>query len=189
MADLFEALDPTQKVLWALAIAASAIFLFQTVMTFMGSDAFDGAAPDAAGDSDGGDYPFQLFSLRNLINFILAFSWFALAFYDKIDSRWLLMLCAFVAGSSFVAFFFFAIKQILKLNEDNSFQINNCVGAVAEVYLRIPASKSGKGKVQLSSKGSVHEIDAITEGPELPTGTLAKVVSVENGNLLVVTSI
>jgi hypothetical protein len=85
--------------------------------------------------------------------------------------------------------FFFIIKQVQKLAEDNSFQFSNTINKTAEVYLSIPARKSGKGKVIISVKGSVHELDAITNNDSIATGSIVKVIGVENNQLLIVESI
>lgn len=85
--------------------------------------------------------------------------------------------------------FFFLIKQILKLSEDNSFKIENTINKTAEVYLTIPEAKSRKGKIQISVNGSFHELDAITNSSEkLTSGSAVKVVAVEH-NLVIVEKI
>ena len=42
-------------------------------MTFVGANASDGLTADFDGDFSDADAPFQLFSLRNLINFFIGF--------------------------------------------------------------------------------------------------------------------
>ena len=85
-----------------------------------------------------------------------------------------------------IAVFFILIKQILKLSEDNSFKIENTINKTADVYLTIPESKSGKGKVQISVNGSFHELDAMTLSTEkIPSGAVIKVIAVENNILIV----
>jgi len=77
----------------------------------------------------------------------------------------------------------------MRLAEDNTFNINKSVNKTAEVYINIPGEKKGKGKVQISVDGSVHEIDAVTEGEKISSGSIVKIVRVENNNLLVVEKI
>jgi hypothetical protein len=175
-----------EKSFWFIAIPASLIFIIQTIMTFAGADSSDGTNPDFNGDFDGTDMPFQLFTLRNLINFLLGFSWTGISFFKSIESSWLLILIAFGVGSLFVYLFFIVIKQVQKLAEDNTFNINNVVGKTASVYLRIPGQKSGYGKVQVSVNGSFHELNAITNNDEIPTGTMIKIIELVDDNLILV---
>ncbi len=56
-------------------------------MTFAGVDSHDGLSADFDSDLSHGDTPFQLFTFRNLINFLLGFSWTGISFYGTIDSK------------------------------------------------------------------------------------------------------
>jgi len=187
----FSNLDTFLKVYWIIAGTASLIFIIQMIMTFVGMDSGDGFDADAGGDTQF-EGPFQMFSIRNLINFFLGFGWGGVCFSETFSfnssnsTKILISICAFLTGILFVAIFFFIIKQFLKLSKDNSFRIENTVGNVADVYLVIPAEKSGKGKIQISVKGAFHEIDAITEGEKIPTGGKAKVISVIDSQTVLV---
>ena len=75
----------------------------------------------------------------------------------------------------------------MKLSHDGSFRMSETVGLMADVYLRIPAARSGRGKVQVSVKGFVHEIDAVTDSDkDIPTGGQVKILEVIGDDLLLV---
>ncbi|HMO60657.1 MAG TPA: serine protease [Ferruginibacter sp.] len=187
--EYFDQLEPLLKAFWFIAIPVSIIFIIQTIMTFMGADAGDGLEADFDSNLDATDGPFQLFSLRNLINFLLGLSWTGISFYGSIASKPLLILLALVVGLAFVYVFFLVIKQVQKLAEDNSFKITEALHKTADVYLTIPAHKSGKGKIMLSVKGSVRELDAMTEQESIPSGATVKIVRLENKDILIVEKI
>lgn len=178
--------DPLLRTLWLMAIPASLIFVIQSVMTFAGADTHDGLTADFDGDLQDGDAPFQLFTFRNMINFLLGFSWTGISFYNVIDNRMVLIALSFVVGAGFVILFFMIIRQIEKLAEDNSFKINNALHKTASVYLPIPARKKGAGKIQVSVKGSFHELDAVTESEKIETSATVRIVKIESNNLVVV---
>ena len=182
----FEAMEGLEKAFWFMALPASLIFVIQTVMTFIGVDSTDGIDADFNGDLDGADAPFQLFSLRNLVNFFLGFSWTGISFYHIIKNQLLLIGLSLAVGALFVYLFFLIIRQVQKLAEDNSFKIQNAVGKTATVYLRIPASKSGYGKIQVSVNGTSQELNAVTNDEEIPSGTMVRVLEVLDNNLLLV---
>lgn len=183
-------LEPLLRMFWFVAIPVSIIFVIQTIMTFLGTDAHNGDTPDFNGDlGNVHDTPFQLFSFRNLVNFLIGFSWGGISLYKTIENPVLLIIAAFLVGGIFVALFFFIIRQMMKLAEDNSFQIKDAVGKSAQVYIRIPGKKSGKGKVQVSVKGAVHELDAVTLDDELASGSLVRVSSLLDDELLLVEKI
>ena len=184
--NFLEHYEPLLKAFWYIALPVSIFFLLQTISTFIG---LSGSETDADTDEGDGDMPFELFTLRNLINFLLGFSWTGISFYQSIENKTILIGISVLVGILFVGVFFFLIKQILKLSEDNSFKIENTINKTAEVYLTIPEAKSGKGKIQISVNGSFHELDAITTSPEkLASGSTVKVVAVEH-NLVIVEKI
>jgi hypothetical protein len=184
--EFFEGMESLLKAFWFIALPASIIFLIQTVMTFMGTDASDGIDADFDSNLADGEAPFQLFSLRNLINFLLGFGWAGISFYQSIQSKPLLVGLAAAVGVAFVAVFFMIIKQIQRFGEDNSFNINLTLNQLGTVYIPVPENKMGVGKIQVSVKGSVHELNAVTDHARLETGTLIKVISIQSNNLVLV---
>jgi membrane protein implicated in regulation of membrane protease activity len=186
--EILEGLDSLLKTFWFVAIPSSIIFIIQTILTFTGADTADGIDADFDGDLSQTDAPFQLFSLRNLINFLLGFSWTGISFYTTISNKILLVVLALAVGLLFVYMFFSVIKQVQKLAENNSFSIHNTLGKSAEVYLTIPGQKQGKGKIMISVNGAFHELEAMTESDSIATGAVVRVVRIEN-NLLIVETI
>ena len=185
MMEILNNLEPLLRTFWLIAIPTSVFFALQTIMTFVGGDTDDF---DFDTESDtGGDLDFQIFSIRNLINFLLGFSWAGISFWEVIENKVILIVVALLVGLSFVALFFFIINQLMKLAEDNSFKIIETLNKSGETYLSIPAHKKGKGQILISVRGATHQLTAMTEGSEkISSGTLVKVVRIENDNILIV---
>lgn len=190
MMDLFNSLEPLQKFFWTIACCASLVFIIQTVMTFigLGSDTDVDAGPmDGSVDSMEDGSLSGVFSFRNLVNFLLGYGWAGVLLHDSIESGLLLQVVAIAVGLLFVLAFVLMFRQVMKLSHDGSFKMQEAVGLKADVYLRIPAARSGRGKVQVSVKGSVHEIDAMTDNTEeIATGAQVKIVKVLGDDLLLV---
>ncbi|HLP28781.1 MAG TPA: hypothetical protein VK147_09080 [Candidatus Didemnitutus sp.] len=182
-------LDIVLRTLWFIAIPSSLIFIIQTVMTFIGADATDGLEADFDGDLSGADAPFQLFSFRNLINFLLGFSWTGISLYSTVTNTSILVVLSVAVGALFVYAFFMIIGVVQKLAEDNSFRLDSTLHNTAEVYLTIPGNKTGKGKILISVKGAFHELEAMTENDTIQTGSFVKVVRIEHKNILIVETI
>ncbi len=180
----FNNLEPGIKIYWIIAIVSSTIFVIQTLLSLIGIGDFDmdldlngGDALDASGFSD-------LLSVKNATNFLLGVGWAGVFFYDRIENGLLLGLFAILCGSVFVAAFVYVFKKMMKLESNGAFDINTAEGRTCDVYLRIPGNRSGKGKVQISFDGSVQELDAVTDGEMIPTGTKVVVMEVLNNNIL-----
>lgn len=210
----FSGLSATMQVFWACAIAATIVFIIQNLLMLLGigdmdSDVdadvgtdfdvhsdFDTSGADADTDLSTGHGGhegtlgsagiFSLFTLRNFINFFLGFGWGGISFAPVVHSKGWLVFVAFLCGLVFVAVFVLMFRAIMRLETNGAFRISDCVGQTASVYLRIPAAHSGSGKVQISINGSVHELNAFTDGDFLPTGARVRVVKViDAGSLLV----
>lgn len=180
----WNSLELFQKVVWLIAIPSSLIFIFQMVATFIGMDSDGGMADGADMDTGIGDYPFQLFTFRNFVNFMLGFGWTGVLFFNSIESRFWLVVLASVIGlvlvAGVMAIFYFLSRMVQSGNID----INNAVGLHANVYLTIPATRSGHGKIQISIQNAVREYDAITDGEEIKTGGSVVVTEIINASLV-----
>ena len=188
--DFFDSLEPLQKIFWIIALSASLVFIIQNIMTFvgLGTDTDVDAGPmDGSVDSVEDGSLSGVFSFRNLINFLLGYGWAGVLLYDSILKGWLLQLVAIAVGLVFVLAFVIMFRQVMKLSHDGSFKMVEAVGLKADVYLRIPPARTGRGKVQVSVKGSVHEVDAMTDrNEEIPTGGQVKITKVLGDDLLLV---
>ena len=188
----YSSLDPTLKVYWGIAIFASVIFLIQTTMSFIGIGDVDGAGAEADIDFDGTPDTdalddagtWHLLSIRNIFYFLLGFGWTGVSFWGTISNRWLLAALAVLVGCMFVAVFLLLFRSMMKLQSNGAFRIEDAVGKVCDVYLRIPASGQGTGKVQISLNGAVQELDARTDGPMIPSGTKVRVLRVTDKRVL-----
>lgn len=183
-------LDPMLRMFWYIAIPVSVIFIIQTITTFVGMDSTDGASADFDGNLDGdAGVPFQLFSLRNLVNFLLGFGWGGISFYGLFDQKSIVVVLSLLSGIALIVIFFYVMKQMNRLNENNTMKTTDSVGKTAEVYLTIPASGGGLGKVLISIHGSMHELSALTRGEAIPSGSLVKVIALESDEILIVEKI
>lgn len=187
--DWFNNLEPGIKVYWGIAIVSSTIFIIQTLLSVIGLGDFDmdvdldgGDALDSSGISD-------MLSVKNAINFLLGLGWAGVSFYDKISNAFILGIVSVLCGCAFVAAFIYVFKKMMKLEHNGAYDINTAEGKTCNVYLRIPANRSGTGKVQISFDGSVQEIDAVTDGDMIPTGSKVVVMEVLNNNTLLVASL
>lgn len=183
----YQELDMMLQVFWGVAVVASLIFVILFVMTIIGLDHSD-VDIDFNADGDGtmmeaGD-GLNIFTIKNFIGFLMGFGWAGVCLYDSITSPGVLLLVASVVGCLFVGMFVLIYKQSRKLDKDGTFNINDTLGKTANVYLRIPAEGKGKGKVQISINGSVHEIDAVTDEDAIPSGQNVKIVEVIDNETL-----
>lgn len=185
----YNGLSETMRIFWICGAVSTLVFLVQFVMTFIGigdADADFDFSGEAGDTMDFGGV-MSLFSVRNIVNFFMGFGWGGVCIGNYTDNKLILYVGATIIGLIFVAIFFLLVKQILKLENNGNINMNDCIGKVCDVYLRIPAAKGGKGKVQMSLNGSVLEWDAVTEDSEtINTGSKVKVVALMGSSTLLV---
>ncbi len=185
----YNGLSETMRIFWICGAVSTLVFLVQFVMTFIGigdADADFDFSGEAGDTMDFGGV-MSLFSVRNIVNFFMGFGWGGVCIGNYTDNKLILYIGATIIGLIFVAIFFLLVKQILKLENNGNINMNDCIGKVCNVYLRIPAAKSGKGKVQMSINGTIIEWDAVTDDAEtISTGSQVKVVALVGESTLLV---
>ena len=186
-------LSPAMKLLWAVTLTASLIFIIQTVMTFLGADA-DSTDFDVDVDTsmDGADLSnieggSNLYTFRNFVNFFLGFGWAAILLRPSVTSTGLLVVVAVLVGIALVVAVMYLFKWLSSMQQSGNINVyKSAVGCQGKCYLRIPGERSGEGKVQINIQGAVREYDAVTDGDEIKTGASVRVVEAIDGNTLLV---
>ena len=195
IAQWWESLSVIMKVLWGLTLAASLVFIIQTVMTFIGAD----TGGDFDVDSGGGmDVDFDdassamgtgmnLLTFRNLINFLLGFGWTFILLQGSISSTGVLLFISVLVGLVLVAIVMYLFKWLSSMQQSGTIDVyKSAVGCHGKVYLTIPGARSGEGKVQITINNSVREYAALTDSDTLKTGTPIKVLEVLSPSTLLV---
>ena len=193
LSDWFNQLDLGLRFYWGISIFASIVVIIQMSMSFAGIGDIDSgdADVDFSTDTDSLDNAgsMHLLSIRNVFYFLLGFGWAGVSLWNTIPSPILLCAVSVLVGVLFVAIFIFLFRQMMKLQSNGAFDINDAVGKVCDVYLRIPGENQGLGKVQISFNGSVQELDARTSGEPIPSGAKVRVLRVIDKKVLEVESL
>ena len=212
MIDWWNSLEPAMKVLWAVTLSASLVFVIQTVMTFLGAAGdtdFDiNTDMDTAGPSDVGDGSvdvgadvetgesghlgtgMNLLTFRNFINFLIGFGWTAILLKDSVPAIAPRMLIAILVGVALVAIVMLLFKWLTDMQQSGNINVfKSAVDCEGTVYLTIPGERAGEGKVQITINNAVREYAAVTDGPTLKTGQRIRVVEVVSANTLLVEEI
>ena len=194
-----------QKVLFIIACATTLIMIIQIILMLVGagSNGFESAEGDLVGGSDfDGDAGFdggsdlaqsdlgafgmKLLGMRSITAFLCIFSWIGYTCAYLMDWWWAVLIGvgAGLVASLLVAFL---MTMVEKTQTDGTTNIRRAVGSGAEVYLRIPAERSGTGKINVIVQERMVEVNAVTDEKEdIPTGAAVIVDSVVSDGLVVV---
>ncbi|MBQ5482452.1 MAG: hypothetical protein IIT74_05330, partial [Bacteroidales bacterium] len=136
-------LSLAMKILWGITLAASLIFIIQSIMTFIGADAGDGGIDtdfDTGFDSETADATVDggtnLYTFRNLVNFCLGFGWSAILLQERIQSVPWLIIVSVLVGVALVALVMYLFKWLSSMQQSGNINLfKAAVGCNGSVYL------------------------------------------------------
>lgn len=189
MSDWWNALSSIQQILYCFAIPSTTILFIQFGLSLLGiGDDLDGEVniDFEVDDSDLMSTDFRFVSFRGVIAFFTVSSWTALSLLNAMPNGMAIML-GIIAGliaMFIIGYLFYATS---KLQSSGNISFKNAIGIVGEVYIPIPKSNTGSGKIQILIQERLIEATAVTYNDEkLETGSLVKVIELIGESTLVV---
>jgi len=211
MAEWWAGITILEKAFFCVAAPATVILLLQTVMLIFGfgGDESEGMASDVSGlDSDGLDVDFdamdvddlggpdgnalfddglRIFSIRGLIAFFTALGWSGMSALELGAPGWLSVIIAVAFGVGALLAMAKMVQGFMKLQTSGNVNLNHAIGLYGEVYIPLPASGAGLGKITLTVDGRFSEYGAICYAEEkIPTGASVRVTDVVRDGVFVV---
>ena len=199
------------QIFTCIATPFTLVLIIQTIMLFIGigSDAMGGGDVDGVDGADvGDDLPddapafeddlpteselngfdgLKIFTVRGIVAFMVVFGWLGLVLDNAGVELYITVPVAALAGIVMMFLLALLFKAAMKLRSEGNEDNRNAIGMSGRVYLTIPPSRNGSGKVNIMLQGSFVERDAVTDDPEpIPTGSEVVVVAVSGQTDLVV---
>lgn len=178
-----ESLSVLGNIYFWVGVASSAFLVLQIVL--MCFSAFGGDVDlDGDGDIDvDTDSGVSVFTTKSITAFLAVGSWAGLLVYLTVENgrEWISVLVALVSGAVAMTVVVVAMKLILKLQCNGILQSDKLVGQTATVYVKVPAARTGRGKITLTAQGRFSEFDAVTDSEtSLVVDDVVEIVAVEN---------
>ncbi len=205
--DWWNSLSLVSQIFACVAIPATLILLIQTLLLFLGiGDDADGIddIPDDVPEADIGDGTYgeelpseahdgigleglRIFTVRGIVAFFVVFGWVGMVMDGTGISLAITIPVSMVCGFAMMLALAFIFRAILKLRNDGNADNRNAVGTSGKVYLTIPPSRSGAGKINIMLQGAYVERDAVTDDESpITTGCEVVVIGVSGETELVV---
>ena len=186
-------LDLFARVYACIAIPSTLILIVQTVMLLFGLGGGEESGIDLDGDGvpdtpgmEGSD-GMSLFTVRGVMGFLTVGGWSGLALYASGVSRPLTILLSVLCGAAALLAIGYMMRAAMKLQSSGNIQFGTAIGKTGRVYIPIPPSASGSGKITLTLQERFLEAEAVTTAARrLTTGEAVRIVSVNESGILVV---
>ena len=193
LGEWWAALEAIEKIFWGISIIFSVLFFIKFVLSLIGLELNSDMDMDFDMDveADTGfttDVSFTIFSVRSFIAFFTFFGWSGVSVLSNGGSGMWAILMGLIAGIFAMLIVGYIMYVFAKLQDDgNVYNPYEAIDEIGKVYLRIPALKQGKGKIQIKLQGSIIEVEAVTnEAETIPTGTAVRVVDILDRDVMVV---
>ncbi len=177
-------MSSAHQIFWFIAIIFSVLFFIQFILLLIGFDADDVGDIDHDGDTDSFEDGFSALSIRSIIAFFTFFGWTGVLALGNQLSIWIAVIASGLTGTAAMFIVAYLMYKFAQLEQSGTLNFYHALDQPAEVYLTIPENQLGKGKVHLLIDGRVREMDAMTDGEVLKTGTAVKVIEIMEDNTL-----
>lgn len=171
--------------LYCAAIGGTCLVLQFLMLLFgVGGDTDVGDGHGGVGHDQGAF--LKLFSLQTIITFA---TFFGLVGLGTAGLGWSPLSVAFAATLAGVAALWLVARLmhgLAGLQSQGNVDLRNAVGHTGSVYLRVPPSGQGHGRILLTVQGRTVECRAISRANEIPTGAAVRVVERTDDDVLVV---
>ncbi len=191
------------QILYCIAIPATLVLLIQTLLMFFGFD--DSADGDIEMDAADGDWDgdilgedvdidavsglesLHIFTFRGVLAFFIIFGWVGIVMQSADINLPITLIVATACGFAMMVGIAYLFKMVMRLKSDGTADNRNALGCAGKVYLTIPPSRSGEGKVNIMLQGAYVERNAVTdETVSIPTGCEIIVVGTSGQTSLIV---
>lgn len=200
MAEWWNTLSALQHMFLYAAIPFTLILIIQAILTIVGLGGHDTDVDtdmDANTDIDvGSDVDaheasesvagFRFFTIRGLVAFFCIFGWTGYALSGTSLGTALIILISVAAGLLAMLLIGLMFYAMMHMQASGNLVYSNAIGKDAEVYIPIPAQRTGRGKVMVEFQQQLVEAEAITDDEQkIPTGTSVRVVGKTGSTLIV----
>ncbi len=186
-------MDLVGQIFALIAIPSTLVLLVQTILVLFGGDGDldDGLDLNGNGMSDtpgdGGADGLTLFSLRGIMAMASVGGWSGLVMHQAGISLGITILLAVAFGFMALVGIAWIMKLSSKLQASGNIDLGYAIGKVGTVYIPVPPSMTGSGKVNLTVQERFIEVNAVTTSErKLTTGESVRVVSTDETGMLVV---
>lgn len=186
-------MDLVGQIFALIAIPSTLILLVQTILVLFGGDGDLDDGIDLNGNGhidtpgDGGADGMALFSLRGIMAMAAVGGWSGLVMHEAGINIVVTVILAVAFGFMALVGIAWIMKLSARLQSSGNIDLGYAIGKVGTVYIPVPPSMKGSGKVNITLQERFIEVNAVTTTDrKLTTGESVRVVATDETGMLVV---
>ncbi|MFK8056956.1 MAG: hypothetical protein AB8F78_12610 [Saprospiraceae bacterium] len=179
----WEALPLLDQILSGMAIGFGSLLTLLLLLSLFGGEADLDFETDIDMDGGGGQGSFSIKTMLSFLTFFGFGGWSALAFGAPL---WLVFVVAVIVGYTCMSLLALMLVYLMRLGHDGGRDVQSVLQQRGEVYLLIPAKRQGNGLIHVKMGSRLVELEAVTNGAEIASGKLARVVQILGENRVLV---
>lgn len=171
------------------AIFGGTLLICQTLLTLVGMSGDHDVDGDTHGELSAGDgdhgadhhsstWFFGIITFRTAIAAVTFFGLGGMIAYSSDMAEGPSLVIAALSGAAAMYAMHWLMRQLKRLRADGSVRIDGAIGMTGNVYLRVPGSHQGAGKIHVNLQNRTIELIAWTNQIDLPTGAPVVVTKV-----------
>lgn len=161
------------------ALLGTGYLVMQLVLGQIGGDMDADADFDADFDDPGAEG--RWLSMESIAAFLVGFGWIGLSIFRFTNLQFAASaLCGVAAGIGVAWMVVSLTRQAMKLQSTGNLELESTVGHEAPVYISIPPSGAGTGRITLILHQTQHEISARQNGAEpIASNTMVRIIAAD----------
>lgn len=191
----WNSMDLIGQIMALIAIPSTLVLVAQTILLLfgIGGDDADADGIDLTGNGevdtpgDGGPDGLALFSIRGIMAMAAVGGWSGLVMHEAGINTTVTVVLACAFGFIALVGTAYLMKISMKLQNDGTINLGYAIGKVGTVYIPIPETMKGIGKINITIQERLIEANAMTTADrKLTTGESVRVVATDESGILVV---
>lgn len=160
----WQQLPHSEQVFWCIGLISNALFIIYVFLQFYG-----GHDHDVHIEHD--NPALGILSIRGILAFGMFMGWTGLVVLRNGGSMPVALTAGVIAGLLAALLAWRLIRMLLGLQSSGTLDPQQVIGQTGQVHLLIPAQQASSGKVMVEAQGALRELDAVSEGEAIPTGS------------------
>ncbi len=146
MVDWWNTLPLMEQFFYGIGFLSLSLTIILAILTVIG---LDGTSTLLQAEAEQGNHRLRILSLHTISAFLLGFGWGGVLCLKVGLHPFVASILSLALGVILMALMYLLMAAMIRLHFRSDLDFSMAIGAVAEVYITVPANRSGRGKIRV----------------------------------------